>query len=79
MLMNMKYEGYINTLISVTLVAQTCLFWFVSEILFYFFTARITQENVFVASTLSKINKITVIKNPYICYVDQYFHNKYNN
>lgn len=25
----MKYEGYINTLISVTLVAQTCLLWFI--------------------------------------------------
>lgn len=76
--MNMKYEGYINILISVTLGAQTCLLWFVSEILFHFFTERITQENVFVASTLSKIIKSTVIKNPYICYVDQYFLNKYN-
>lgn len=76
--MNMKYEGYINILISVTLGAQTCLLWFVPEILFHFFTARITQENVFVASTLSKIVKSTVIKNPYKCYVDQYFLNKYN-
>lgn len=58
----MKYEGYINILISVILVAQTCLLWFVSEILFHFFTERITQENVFVASTLSKIIKSTVIK-----------------
>lgn len=78
MWMNMKYEGYINILISVTLGAQTCLLWFVSEILFHFFTERITQEKVFVASTLSKIIKSTVTKNPYICYVDQYFLNKYN-
>lgn len=56
--MNMKYEGYINILISVTLVAQTCLLWFVSEILFPFlYRKNYTRKRVCCINTVKNHQK----------------------